>query len=115
MAYISAKEVDDIRKALKAEFPNLKFSVTRNSYHGIIVIIKSGNLDIAYLLAGKLTLTRQFIREMESGIIKDTLTRIYDIVTKDQKYEETSDYGFRPNYYESIRIGQYNMPYILKS
>ena len=111
MAYISADEIDIKRKALKTLFPNLKFAVKRDRMSGVIVIIKSGNLDLENLLAGKLTVTRHFIRDMELGIIRTTLTHIYDIIVDGQTYHETSDYGMQPSYYESLRIGEYDKPY----
>jgi len=44
MAYITAKEVAEIRKALKAEFPDVKFSVSLSSGHlGVDVNVMSSS------------------------------------------------------------------------
>ncbi len=114
MAYISTQEIKVKRDALKAAFPNFKFSVKRDRPSGLIVVIKSGPLDLANLLAGRYTITRYRLRELADGEIKTTLTKIYDIVTDGQTYHETCDYGTQPSFYESLKIGDYGEPYIMK-
>lgn len=42
MAYISAKEVAEIRKELKKEFPNYRFGVRKNDYLSVSVTVKKG-------------------------------------------------------------------------
>lgn len=45
MAYISTEEVRAIRNGLKAKFPNLKFSVTKDNHTSVNVSIMAGNVN----------------------------------------------------------------------
>ena len=51
MAYISAEDVNHIRVALKKEFPQYKFSVTRDHHLGVMIALMKGPAfkDFEYL------------------------------------------------------------------
>lgn len=47
MSYISAKDVQAIRKELKAAYPNLKFRVRKDRSSAVYVTIVSGDIDFS--------------------------------------------------------------------
>ena len=49
MAYITADEVREIRNALKAEFPNLRFSVRKDNNSSLDVSITKGDFDLRHV------------------------------------------------------------------
>ena len=84
MAYISAEDVKHIRVALNKEFPQYKFSVTRDHHLGVMVNFMKGPR----------------FAEFES----------FDRYTHETTIENQSDY-FDVAYYVSIGVGKWNKDY----
>lgn len=46
MPYISSQDVAAKRKAIRAAFPQFKFSVTKDGHSGITVAVMAGPMDL---------------------------------------------------------------------
>ena len=110
MSYISPKEITaNIRKELKAQFPNFKFSVTRKDYNSISVAIMKGDHDFGT--------THEQVNHYQvsshwTGQNREILEKIVNICTMDRYItSEDADYGNIPNYYLHISIGKWDKPY----
>jgi len=112
MPHISTESVKEIRNTLKVNFPNFKFSVTRNHCSEISIKIMQSNdkalknYDYEYLQINQYYIKENFSHAPKLAKI---LQKIYEIANK-TNYIVTidSDYGSIPNYYISISIGQWD-------
>jgi len=114
MAYISPEEVKVIRNNLKKEFPNLKFSVRGENYSSVRVVLKSGDVDFGNV---DKSVNQYCINEnyKDNEVARKTLSKIKEIICKEwwDESDIQTDY-FNTAFYYTIRIGEWDSPYILK-
>ena len=129
MAYISTEEVKAIRQELKKEFPNIKFSVTKES-GGLSVnvsIMKSEEIDFTQSEAHPdsqlhYPVNHYYISEHYKNEPKkaETFNKVVEIIKKapaivsgEEWFDESdvmTDY-FNCAYYFSVNVGKWNKPY----
>ena len=116
MPYISAENVKVKRIQIKKEFPNFKFSITKQHNSEIYVIIKEAPFDmiVSHPTCGHDQVNHFYIREhyKDYPIIMNVLLRIKAILIEGQKelvYD--ADYGSVPNFYISINVGAFDKPF----
>lgn len=126
MAYITTNEVKEIRKELKNKFPNLKFSVRREHYSNVKVILKSGDISFADILNEKrIYNVNQYNLESEPQKYKDLFKKIIKIIRNAPAYAENgrawydksdamTDY-FDTAFYYDFNIGEFGKPYLFKN
>lgn len=102
MGYISTERVAEIRNTLKKKFPDVKFSVKKNGYSGVIItILKSPYFEgIKYYTVNEFNIERRFY-----GKEKELLLEIANIANEGVRYYDTADYGTQPSHYLYIHIG----------
>ena len=128
MAYIGADSVKAIRVALKAEFPEIKFSVTLDNHSSVQVSI----MESPYNLINEFTVDDGTINEGYQNInhyhtaryaYKNLYDKIWDIVksapydagTMDEPWFDKSDIMtdyFHTAYYFTLRVGKWNKAYV---
>ena len=115
MPYISKENVKSIRNCLKIQFNDFKFSVTCQNNSTVDVVIKSGPIDFG----GVSNVNHYYINEhWESNpIARDFLNKVYSVMNAPNTGggHEDSDYGFIPEYYKRISIGDWDKPYVITS
>ncbi len=125
MPYISTEQVKSVRLALKKEFPNVKFSITREHCTNLHVCILESAIDFTAIdrynrQYYKATNISHFHIEesfSENEQARTFLTKVLETILNAQPLKivsEDSDYGSIPNYYLNLRIGKWDKPYILK-
>lgn len=125
MAYINAQDVNSIRVALKAEFPEFKFSVRNRHHSSVQITIVSGPVDFGkevYTHGDGYCQVNSYHTERFYGKHAKFLDRIDEIAkTAPGKaggkvyFNETDaqvDY-FHVAYYVNIHIGAWDKPYVL--
>ena len=131
MAYIKTEEVQEIRKALKAEFgKRFKFSVTKQNYSKVTVAITAGDIDISDMWAGKaesdygygyFSVNPYYIDEARYGKNAELFTKIVDIIKTApakaeggaawfDKSDIMTDY-FHTAFYFDVEVGKWDKPY----
>jgi hypothetical protein len=114
MPFISTEEVARKRNELKKEFPNYKFSVTRNNSTINVVVIESPiELRIKHTDSDE-QVNVFWIEDTykEYPEILKVLQKIYSIINdKNGVLVEDGDYGTVPNFYTSISIGSFDKPF----
>lgn len=121
MAYINAKEVKSIRVALKKEFPNVKFSVTKRHHSTVVVSIMKSDIDFSDVLEGRDNVgINHYWIEDNYPAHADMFKRIVEICKTapaedggDEWFDKSdimSDYHHTA-YYMDIFIGKWNKPY----
>jgi len=133
MAYVTKKDIQDIRAALKKAYPDFKLSVSKNKYSSTVKIkILSGPLNFWNLKEYSNNLYENdnfnlngyrinhyhlnFYKEFES-FFSDMIKIIKTAATDNQWYDNSDpmvDY-FSTAFYISIQIGDSLKPYILTS
>ena len=128
MAYIGADSVKAIRVALKAEFPEIKFSVTLDNHSSVNISI----MESPYNLINEHTADEADIKFGYSSINhyyperyahEALYQRIWDIVkiapfnagTEDEPWYDRSDIQsdyFDVSYYLTLRVGKWNKAYV---
>ena len=109
MAYINAQETAQIRNALKAAFPTMKFSVRKQHSMSLNVTVVKGNID---LVDGQIN---QY--HLDNTSHPDFWKQVLDIIKNgsDRKWfdesDSQSDY-FHTAFYIHMRVGDWNKPYI---
>jgi hypothetical protein len=139
MAYISAEDVNHIRVALKKEFPQYKFSVTRDHWLGVKIAFmkgprfaefeyfdrythetKTGNLDGHHQInASSMDTLTNFYGEENAKILNKVSEIAHTAPGKagGKMYYDKSDAMidyFDVAYYVSIHVGKWNKDYIVK-
>jgi hypothetical protein len=109
MAYINAQETAQIRNALKAAFPTIKFSVRKQDSMALHVAVLKGNLD---LVDGQIN---QYYLDDTSH--PEFWKQVLDINKNgsDRKWFDESDSMtdyFHIAFYINLRVGEWNKPYI---
>lgn len=109
MAYIKKERVAEIRKQLKEEFKNIKFSVVREHYSSVNISIMSA--PFKFTDKDYTTVSMYHISDYENAEI---LQRIHDIANEGNynRSDAMSDY-FDVGFYVNIRIGKYDQPFKL--
>lgn len=106
MPYISVEEVDVIRKELKEAFPNIKFSVVREHYSGVLISVMKGDMRFPKEYE---QINEHYPERYENG---EFLKKVIGIASKNVRtIANDGDYGNIPNYYVSVHVGKWNKPY----
>jgi len=121
MAYITTSEVKQIRDKLKKEFPNIKFSVTREHGMSISVSIIKSNIDFTdEVLTDGMTHSsiNQYRVEQFYPKHKDLFNKILNIIKNgsDRKWYNDSDAMtdyFDTAFYFDLNVGKWDKPYEL--
>ena len=108
----TTQKVAEIRKQLKAQFPDFKFSVRKRDCNSMSVYILSAPYKM--IEEGYQQVNEYYIDSHYEGRTKEDLLKIKDIVMKDVTYYETGDYGTQPNFYTWISIGQWDKHFEVK-
>lgn len=110
MAYITTDTVKDIRNALKAAFPEIKFSVTRQHHSSVAVCI----MKSPYFENGEYRQINHFYIDQsvpESEEARDVVKRIDEIIRKTGNHYDNSDGMidyFDVAFYYDISVGKYD-------
>jgi len=125
MAYINAKDVQAIRKELKENFKDFKFSVTKSHSSSVNVTILSGPVDFSDISDenGYAQINQYWLDR--TGDHKAMFEKMIDIIktapmrgegaNQDgwfDKSDSMSDY-FHTAYYFNVNVGKWNQPYQL--
>lgn len=108
MSYLSTERVKEIRTALKAQFPNVKFSIKREHYSGVRIAVLSSKVDFG---TDYKRVNEYYINEHFSGDQAELLSKVYDIASEGTTYRETGDYGTQPSHYVWLTIGSSDKNY----
>ncbi len=111
MPYISTEEVKTKRDALKKEFPNVKFSVTKENCSSIHVHIMEAPFEIE---EKEKDVNHFYIAEFYSHKpkVRDFLLKVKKIINDGNGiFVVDGDYGAVPNFYINIRFGKWDKPY----
>jgi hypothetical protein len=111
MPYITSESVKEKRDALKKEFPEVKFSVTRRDMILINVIIRESPFEIG--VDEKTVNTFHIERDFKTNpeLVK-FLLKVKEIIDKGNEIEVVdSDYGAVPCFYTNIAFGDWERPY----
>lgn len=113
MAYITTETVAKIRKALKAEFPNVKFSVRKHDYSVVNVSVMKSTLfeDNAEFDVNHYWLKNSgdYTEEQRKFLIK-----VDEIIRKEGDYYDNSDSMtdyFDTAFYYHISVGKWDKPH----
>ena len=109
MAYITTERVKEIREQLKKEFPDIKFSITRENYSGVRICIMESSIDFN---CDYKQVTNYHIKNTYTGRAAEVLSRVNDIANFGVKIYDTADYGNQPDFYVWLNIGKWDKPYI---
>jgi len=109
MAYINAQETAQIRNALKAAFPTIKFSVRKEHSMALHVSVMQGDLDLQDGQINEYHLDKTSHPEFWNQVL--------DIIKtgSDRKWFDESDSQtdyFHTAFYIRMRVGQWNKPYV---
>lgn len=114
MPYIATETVAIIRKAIKKEFPNVKFSITKGHYSSLNVVILQSHMDFTKRpLEGQNHYPenlRKYNEESEKFLEK--LKNLINSCHEKKELTYDCDYGSIPNYYLNINIGKWDKPYV---
>jgi len=122
MAYIKTNEVKEIRKELKAQFPNLKFSVRKQHHSSVTVSIMKGDVDFSDIMRddegyaqvnhyhfGNYDAHRELFEKIDQ-IIKTAPAKAEGGEAWFDESDSMVDY-FHTAFYYSINVGQWDKPY----
>ena len=115
--YISISErVKKIRERIKKEFPDYKFSITRDN-NGVRISIISAPLNFLEPEpegTKNISVNNYYIDEHYKDYpqLRDALKKINDIASEGITHHETSDYGRQPSFYVWISVGSWDKPFI---
>lgn len=109
MAYINKEKSAEIRKKLKAEFPDFKFSVTIDNYISLYCCIMEA--PIAFTEGTYETLNHHHLEQYKYS---NVLERIYDICNEGNhdNSDSMTDY-FDVGWYFDLSVGKYDRPFKL--
>lgn len=117
MPYITTERVAEIRAELKKEFPEYKFSITREDHSGIQIAIMEAPVDFTpicrhgegYIQVNHFHIENNYREQPE---IKDPLLKIYNIANAGNRtLVEDGDYGSVPCFYVWLHIGKWDKPF----
>ena len=113
MAYINAETVRNIRNALKAEFPEVKFSVRKDGFSSVNVNIMKAGFDIP---EGSRNVNHYWI-DSHFGHDEELckfLKRVDEIIRTEGNWYDNSDSMtdyFDTAFYYHIQFGKWDRPY----
>ena len=125
MAYINAKDVQAIRKELKENFKDFKFSITKSHSSSVNVTILSGPVDFSDIVdnSGYAQINQYWLDR--TGDHKAMFEKMIDIIKTApmrgegynkqgwfDKSDSMTDY-FHTAYYFSVNVGKWSKPYQL--
>ena len=109
MPYLPKEKTAEIRKELKATFPEFKFSIRTRDAMALDIAVMHGPIDFdeEYMDVNHYYIDRHFEGEAEKF-----LTAVKEIACSGV-YEEVydGDYGSIPSYYVNISVGKWDRPY----
>jgi len=106
MPYISTERVAEIRKELKATFPDVKFSVVREHYSTVRVAVMESPLEW-----GDTRTINPFYPENAPN--PEFCRAVIDIMDAGNSILfHDGDYGAVPKWYTSLEIGKWDRPHI---
>lgn len=117
MPYITSERVAEIRSQIKKEFPDYKFSITRDNHSSVNVVILAAPFN---LLEGegedktRASVNTYWIGEhyKDKPQIKEVLSKIHSIMNQGNgTLCEDGDYGTVPNFYTNLSIGAWDKPF----
>lgn len=118
MPHISTERVAEIRKQIKAQFPQFKISVTCRNYSTVCIAIIEAPFNMLIDASKKYEDVNHFyIAEHYADYpqIKEVLLELNKIANEGNGTEcEDGDYGTIPNFYIDINIGSWDKPFIVK-
>lgn len=109
MAYISTQEVKEIRNELKAAFPQLKLSVTRENYTSLYVAIMEA--PVRFTDEDYRQLNPYYLDSYQNNEILKKITAICN-KTNYNNSDTMTDY-FEVGYYFHLHIGKWNKSFKL--
>lgn len=109
MGYIKSIEVGKIRQDIKKAFPSYKFSITREHYSTVRIVIveapialEEGDINLSWL--------NDHYKDQPAEL--KLFSAIKDMANQFQgKGYETGDYGHQPNYYVRLGVGGFEKPF----
>lgn len=112
MAYVSKEMTKKIRNALKAEFPNVKFSVRKEHSCSLSVNI----MESPFFDDGERGQVNQYhIRKHFDDVKASFLEKVDEIIRKEGNYYDNSnpmiDY-FETAFYYHIGVGKFDSPHV---
>lgn len=115
MPYITTERVKEIRNTIKKEFPKYKFSIRREHFSSIYIIIKSGPIQLLTSPKnGYESVNHFYVGEhyADTPKVRDIIQKVVDIA-RDGQHEQfyDGDYGSVPNYYVNVHIGEWDKHY----
>lgn len=110
MPYITTEQVKEKREILKKEFPNVKFSVTRDGGCLINVHIMEAKFDIiGHESINTFRINEHYAHDPQ---LRDFLLRVKSIIDAGNRIISVDgDYGEIPKFYIDISFGKWDKPY----
>jgi hypothetical protein len=113
MAYIKTEEVKAIREKLKATFPKVKFSLTREHYSSVRCCVMESPFEFE---KNHMPINHHAMWMTDHHKGKPYLSfllAVAEILTEKKVTESfDGDYGAIPNYYVTLQIGQWDKPHV---
>jgi hypothetical protein len=116
MPYITKETVKQKREQLKKAFPDFKFSIIRHHGSTLKVHILEAPVNLAES-TGEEQVNHYYIKSHYQGEKREILRKIADIMLAgEESAHYDADYGYIPNFYVSLSIGDWDKPfkYIIK-
>lgn len=120
MAYVTSPQVAHARKALKAAFPEFKFSVTGGGTSAITVSLMAGSVDLSNdAPTGHTQLNPYWLQHTNNEELyrKILATTMHALAEAGNVFFDDSDAQvdyFHTAYYYYLNIGKWNKPYQFK-
>lgn len=113
MPHISAKQTGIIKRKLKKEFPDFKFSVRNRHHTGVYVAILEAPIELRRDSDNNIETVNHFnIDKNYEGKARMILNKIYAIVNEgNSTIVEDADYGAIPKFYVTIALGKGSKPF----
>ena len=112
MPYITSEQVKEKRQAIKKEFPEFKFSITKDNHSGIRICIMEGPAWFAEDGKHEQLNAHYIINYSEDKRATDFLQDLMAIAKEGHKIvERDTDYGNWPNFYVWLEVAKWDKPY----
>lgn len=110
MPYIKTEEVKQIRNDIKKALPDFKFSITRESYSSVNIVIVGGPIDLENQQINHYYY-KETLKNTELLKVVETIMNCIHNVKPEKIIDSGGDYGNIPNFYIHISVGRYDKPY----
>lgn len=113
MAYITSEQVKAVREAIKKEFPNYKWSITRKDYSSIYIRL----MEADFKVEKDYEQLNPFYLDYYSEKINSVFSKVKEIMFKIVPYRDNSDSQtdyFDVSYDYNFHIGKWDKPYVQK-